>query len=345
VNRLLATTLAGVLLACAPAFTEAIPMSGAGFKSSVALLAPMLPLTVGQDQHSAFPGMTRESSGVIKLTWRQGSTHLSTDGKVMTAESYDNGLTWGNPQTIKVNLYRDPWIAHVGGINYTTWFGANATNPAMGAAVQRDGWEFSRRIDTLPQAAISGPIVRLPDGRLATAFYGKAAGESLWTAWMGWSSDNAWSWATNRIINEQAAGLSTAEPFLVVNGSTTHMLTRWGDTALGIRSSPDSGATWGPPRKILDNATGRPSVIATQSGTLVVVYRERPTKSAAMAYSIDNGTTWQPGGTVLPAPPGSPLGMTYAAMVETSPGVIRLVVGMEQAGGSSDLWGGSVTVP
>jgi hypothetical protein len=122
------------------------------------------------------------------------------------------------------------------------------------------------------------------------------------------------------------------------------MLVRWGDSGIGIRSSPDSGWTWQPARKILDNATGRPTVIST-AGTLVVVYREKTSGNAVMAYSVDNGTTWQPAGTVLAAPTGGQ--MTYAAMVPAiDPKSIRLVVGMEQAGGkTSQLWGGTVDLP
>ena len=122
------------------------------------------------------------------------------------------------------------------------------------------------------------------------------------------------------------------------------MLFRWGDGSLGIRSSPDSGVSWPEqPRKILDNATGRPTVIST-AGYLVMVYREASTGSAVMAYSVDNGGTWQVASTVLAAQAGGQ--MTYAAMVPTkdNPRVIRLVVGME-LGTKSQLWGGTVTLP
>lgn len=320
--------------------------SGTAAGAAVTLDAVMQPLTVGQDGHSAFPGMNVSPDGVMHLVWRYGSAHISPDGKLMTASSLDGGATWVNPQVMRANPdYRDPSISTIDGVEYLTWFGANATNPAMGAGVMR-AWNTSRRIDLLPYGAISAPLVKLPDGRIGAAFYGRQAGEALDTAFMGWSSDSGWTWTTNRIVNMIGSGVATAEPYLVVNGSTTHMLYRWGaNDGIGIRSSPDSGATWGPVRKVIDNATGRPTVIATASGTLVVVYRERPSKNAVMAYSVDNGATWLPGGTVLAAPAGSPIGMTYAAMVETSPGTVRIVVGMEQPDGSSDLWGGTVTVP
>jgi len=343
VRRLLCAVLAAAVAACtaaAPATVVAATAAGPRLET------PMQPMTVGQAAHSAFPSLARETGGKLLLTWRQASSHLATNGMVMTAESYDDGATWGNTQTVKVNLYRDPSTSSIGGINYMTWFGANSTNPAMGVAVQREWWEFSRRIDTLQQAAISGPVTQLPDGRMGVAFYGKQAGEAVWTAWMGWSSDGAWSWTTNRVVNFLGAGMSTAEPYLVVNGVWTHMLFRWGDNAIGIRSSPDSGVSWPEqPRKILDNATGRPTVIAS-GDTLLTVYREASTGNAVMATSVDNGGTWVPGGTVLAAPAGGM--MTYASMVPSlaDPKQVRVVVGMEQAGGAtSQLWNGTVVLP
>lgn len=335
--------LTGALLACTTVAVQAAAVAPQ-------LAAPgMQPLAVGQDEHSAFPGMTREPSGVLRLVFRQGPNHMA-GGRIVTAESWDDGQTWTNPQTIRANPdYRDPFIANIDGINYLTWFGAQPGNPAMGAGMMRAWNSESRRIDTLARAAISAPIVKLPDGRLATAFYGQKAGESttLWTAWMAWSSDNGWTWQTNRIINELAAGRSTAEPYLVVNGPWTHMLVRWGNDSIGIRSSSDSGVSWpAPARKILDNATGRPTVIPAAGGMLVMVYREASTGNAAMAYSVDNAQSWQPAGTVLAAPAGGQ--MTYAAMVRAAdePDEIRLVVGMEQAGGvTSQLYGGTVVLP
>lgn len=341
--RLAVGALTGVLLACTVVTSQAAAVAPQ-------LAAPMQPLAVGQENHSAFPGMARTAAGHLKLVWREGSTHVSPDGRIRIAESYDDGRTWTNAQTIRANPdYRDPSISVVDGAEYLTWFGAAPWSSAMGAGMMRMWNVESRRIDPAnhPAGAISAPIVKLPDGRLAAPFYGKKPGESRWTAWMAWSSDNGWSWSSNRIINEIGSGLDTAEPYLVVNGPWVHMLVRWGNDAIGIRSSSDSGVSWPTPaRKILDNATGRPTVIAAAGGMLVMVYREASTGHAAMAYSVDNAQSWQPAGTVLAAPAGGM--MTYAAMVRAAdePDEIRLVVGMEGANGvKSQLWGGTVVLP
>jgi hypothetical protein len=163
---------------------------------------------------------------------------------------------------------------------------------------------------------------------------------------MGWSNDNGWTWTTNRIVNYIGAGLATCEPYLVVNQGYTHMMFRWGagdkpTDGIGMISSPDSGRTWGPARKILDSATGRPTTIATSDGKLVMVYREKPSRNASVVVSHNNGMTWVPWGTLLMAPTDGGIGMTYATMVEMPTG-IYIVCGMEKADGTSQLWDGMI---
>lgn len=343
-RRLLAGMLAGALLAatCTPALSMAAAVPR--------LEGQMERLNVGTWGHSAFPGMTMLRDGSLRLVFREGSDHVSArDGRIILAESHDQGATWDNAQVIREGGidWRDPFISNPDGAERLTWFGATSINAAMGASTVKV-WGHDRRIDGLANAAISGPVVKLPDGRLAVAFYGRQAHEptDLYSTWWAWSSDGGWTWTSNRLANLNGAGIPTPEPYLVVDGSTVHVFFRWGTwDGIGMRTSLDGGVTWGPHRKILDNASGRPTTIATANGTLVMVYRELPSKSAVMAYSVDNGQTWQSGGVVLAAPAGSPLGMVYATMVEVQPGVVRVVLGMEQSDGSSDLWGGTVSVP
>jgi hypothetical protein len=319
------------------------------------LSAPMQPLTVGQDQHSAFPGLVGPlpGSGELQLVWREGTNHVDErDGDLLRAVSRDGGLTYGETTVLRSGAdFRDPSISFVNGALAMTMFTGTHTQPAQGAWAVRE-WGLYSRIDTLPYAAITAPLVTLPDGRLGAAFYGRKAGELIDTAWMGWSSDDGRTWVTNRIANSIGAGIAHNEPWLVVDGSQIHFFYRWGSAdGIGMRTSPDSGVTWGPPRKILNNASGRPTVLRTSAGTLLMVYRSLPSKDAVLAYSDDHGVTWQSGGTVLAAPAGSPLGMTYAAMAEIEEGgVVHLVVGMEQApvgGGdaTSRLYGGWLNTP
>jgi hypothetical protein len=344
VSRFLVAVLAGAGLAATAAVTQS---SVEAAVSAPYLDAPMHPLTVGTWGHSAFPGMTRLDNGDLQMVFREGATHTSLDGRIILAESHNDGLTWGNPQVIREGGdWRDPVLSNPDGALRLTWFRASASNPALGAELVKI-WGWDRRIDTLPTAALSGPVVKLPDGRLATAYYGKQAGETRWTSWWATSTDGGWTWTNNRLVNLLGANIDASEPYLVVNGTTVHALWRWGtEDGIGIRTSQDSGQTWDTQRKILDHASGRPTTIAT-AGYLVMICRQLPSKSAALAYSVDNGATWRDGGVVLAAPAGSPHGMTYATMVPSlnDPTKIRVVLGMEQPDGSSDLWGGTVVLP
>lgn len=301
------------------------------------------PLNVGQWGHSAFPGMARTFDGSLRLVFREGSDHAAArDGRIVIASSYDDGMSWVNPQTIRVNPdYRDPSISVINGIEYLTWFGATATNNALGAGVMRYMNVESRRIDpvTHTMGAISAPVVKLPNGQLGAAFYGRKPGEGVDTSFMAWSSDSGWTWTTNRIVNAIGAGIPYNEPYLVVDGATTHFFYRDGWDGIGLRSSWNSGVTgtWNSPRRILSDATGRPSAVRAADGTLVIVYRQASTGAARIAYSTDQAQTWQDGGVLLASKGG--LGMTYAAMVVDGSDLFG-VVSMEEGNGAvSRLYG------
>lgn len=305
---------------------------------------PQLIPTAGR--HSAFPGVAKAPDGSLVMVRRDGTDHADTrDGSIVLAVSWDQGLTWANHTTVLSGRdYRDPSISYIDGSRFLTYFTGSASNSAEGAYVIRDNSAPVRIDPGFPKAAISAPIVRLPDGRLGAAFYAQLAGESRWTAWMGWSADGGTSWTVNRIANSIGAGIDHVEPWLTVDGDRVHFTYRHGvQDALAIRTSTNSGASgWDQPRIIRYNASGRPTVLRMQSGTLVLVYRHLPTKSAQIAYSLDRGWTWYDSTQMMPSPSGSPNGMTYAAGVEVSRGVSWWGVSMEQPDGSADLFGTNI---
>jgi hypothetical protein len=297
-------------------------------------------------KHAAFPDLEPMAGGGLELVYREGSDHyLARDGQLLSTTLDATGQNPSPPTTLLGGAgvdYRDPSLTVIDGHRYLTWFTGSATNPAEGAMLTIDNGAPIRIDPGYPYAAIAAPAVKLPDGRLGAAYYGRKPGETKDTAFMAWSADQGQTWTSNRIL---APGGTTAtpEPWIVVDGQKTLFFARWGPDRLAVRVSMDSGTTWGQPYLISQNAgmTGRPTVHLTQSGVQVMVYREHGTKSARLAYSLDHGGTWTIGQTVLPAPAGSPLGMTYAAMADI-PGtvpLIRLIVGMEQTDGSSALYG------
>jgi len=336
-------TTTALLAAAALLGTVATATCSAAAASTVTITSQPVRLGIGA-QHSAFPSMML-NGGEVTLVWRQGSDHYTRrDGNIMLATSPDLGDTWSPAELIRTGGdHRDPSISQAKGRTWLTWF-AGAPNP-LGAFSQRDQFGATIRIDqTLPYAAMTAPIVQLPSGELGAVFYGRQAGEAYDTCWMAWSQDGK-TWSRNRISNHLSAKLSTNEPYPVVDGNLTHVFYRWGTSGIGMRTSTGSGHSgWGAERQILSNATGRPTVIVTAGGTLVMVYRKLPSKAAWIAYSADHGQTWQDGGQLAAPPAGSPNGMTYAAMVETSPGQVLVVYGMETSSTSSTLYSARLTV-
>lgn len=307
------------------------------------IVRDVAPLTVGQTQHAAFPGLARMPNGEVHLVWRQGSDHYaSRDGQIWRAVSRDGGRTYTDAMLLRTGGdHRDPSISVARGAGFLTWFAGTATNPGAGAYAMRE-WGPTVRIDTgLSRAAITAPIIELPNGELGAVFYGRKNGDTRDTSWMAWSGDDGRTWTQNRITNQIGAGRDTNEPYAVVDGTDVHVFYRWGsNSGIGMRTTSGSGHTgWAPERQILSNATGRPTVLRTSSGLLVMVYRDVASRSAELAWSGDHGQTWAQGLLLLDSPVGSPNGMTYAAMLEPEPGVIRGVVGMEKQDGSSSLYG------
>jgi hypothetical protein len=312
-------------------------------RPDVALTAPLRPLTLSPvGTHAAFPGLVMYPGRTLTLQWRQGSDHADhRDGTIDSATSLDAGLSYHDPETTLAGGtdYRDASPAAIGDELWTTYFTGSASNGAQGAYLIRGDRPAVRIDPQLPYAAISAPIVQLPGGTLGAVFYGHAAGEARDSAWFARSVDGGATWQSRRIADGPADGRDYQEPWLVVRDGVLHVLHRYGSwDSIGITSSTDSGATWSTPRKILSQATGRPTTLVLASGTMLTIYRHTGTRAAMMATSRDGGTTWRSGGILL-SPPG-PLGMTYAAAVEVLPGVAHVVVAGENTDGSSTLYRG-----
>lgn len=306
------------------------------------------PLNVGQNRHSAFPGLAKLPNGDLRLVWREGADHANTrDGMIMRATSRDGGATYQDALALRAGAdYRDPSVTVINGAEYLTWFTGTNAAPAQGAWAMRE-WGSAVRFDGgLPYAATAAPLVKLPNGQIGGAFYGRKAGENVDTAFMAWSADGGGTWSTNRIANSIGAGIAHSEPWLVVDGTLTHFFYRNGSSGLAARTSTNSGLPlpngagtgWdAAPRQVLSNATGRPSTVLAADGTLIMVYREASTGAARVAYSADHAQTFTVG-PVLKASLGG-IGMTYAAMYATGSDIYG-VLGMEDNGGStSKLYG------
>lgn len=312
----------------------------------VTIMQAPAPLNVGQSRHSAFPGLAKLPNGDLRLVWREGTDHANTrDGMIMRATSRDGGATYQDVLALRTGAdYRDPSVSVVNGAEYLTWFTGTNAAPAQGAWAMRE-WGSAVRFDGgLSYAATTAPLVRLPNGQIGGAFYGRKPGEGVDTAFMAWSADGGGMWTNNRIANSIGAGVAHNEPFVVVDGALTHFFYRYGGSGLAVRTSTNSGLPlasggtgWDSARQVLTNATGRPSTVLAADGTLIMVYREASTGAARIAYSTDHAQTFQVGPVLLASKGG--LGMTYAAMYADGVGIYG-VVGMEDSGGAaSKLYG------
>lgn len=343
-----------MLLACAAGATAAHgsqSLSGGprqpvavSIHPDVALTAPLQPMSLTPaGSHAAFPGMTLYPGRTLTVAWRQGSDHVeSRDGALITATSWDTGLTYHNPTTVLDDDAdeRDPSLTAVGDELWMTYFTGSSALAAEGAFVVR-GSRAPVRIDHLAYAAIAAPVVVLPDGSVGAVYYGHASGKVRDSVWFARSVDGGATWTSTEIAKGAADGRDYQEPWLVVRDGTLHVTHRYGGwDSIGITSSTDGGVNWTTPRKILAKATGRPTALVFASGLMMVVYRHTDSRAAVIATSRDGGLTWRSAGTLLTPPAGSPLGMTYEVATEVIPGVAHVVVGAENADGSSTLYRG-----
>jgi hypothetical protein len=298
------------------------------------------PLPVASS-HAAFPGACLLGDGTVLLVWRAATDHdTSRDGTIQGARSTDQGLSWSVPVTLVGDHrdLRDPAVGTDGETVRLTYFTGSATQPAQGCYTRAStdgGHSFGpeTRIDTLGYAAISAPLVRRGPVLLAV-YYGRAApGETRDSVWLAASTDGL-AWSRQRIADGHADGRDYQEPWLVADDAGLVVLFRWGNTdGIGLARSADA-TTWSAPARAFDGS-GRPSAALTTDGALVVVYRGLPDKAAWLRASQDRGLTWYPPRRVAPAPDGQ---MTYAAPVDTAPGLVLCPYATETGPAQSRLW-------
>lgn len=300
--------------------------------------------------YSAFPSICQFVDRSLRLVWRQGVAHTGLDGLIKTSTSTDNGRTWSASSTVlgtgATTDYRDPVITTFLGVTHLTYFKAISGLTAAGAFYRQSTdngatWGTERRIDpSQPYAAISGPVVRLPNGDLITSYYGKNAGNTFDSSWSAKSTDNGVSWTRTLMADGQTAGRDYQEPWIISTGGTTlYCFYRYANSlGVGLSISTDSGATWSSPVQLFGNATGRPSAAWLPTNTMVIAPRYLDNKQAFLrARKGGSGSTaWSaPMPVGLPVASG-PLGMVYAHPLPILGGTI-CALGVELSTSSSRI--------
>jgi hypothetical protein len=274
----------------------------------------------------------------LRLVWRQGTDHAAArDGKIHTVTSVNDGRTWSAASIAVTDTadLRDPCISTAGGTTWLTYFKGTSTLAAAGCFLRvstDDGvtWGSETRIDGQPYAAMSSPVVEV-GGNLLAAYYGKNTGNTFDSSWLATSADGGVTWTRQIVANGQTAGRDYQEPWLIANGASVWMFFRYGtQSAIGLCTSTDSGATWSAPTQLFDDTTGRPAAVWLSTGTMAVVAR-RISDRQPVVRSRTTGTAttaWLPARPTMIQPSSGPIGMLYAHPLEV-PGGIICPVGIE----------------
>lgn len=306
------------------------------------------PLVLATGQHQAFPGATRRTDGTLVAVWRSGSDHyLARDGVIRLSTSDDDGRTW-TPSTTIVGPtagvdYRDPSItaSRDGTTLWLTYFKGTTTLGAAGVFLRAssDGgatWGPEVRVDGLPYAAVTAPVVELPDGTLKLPYYGKATtGLAYDSVWIATSSDGGATWTNSILFNGVTAGRDYQEPVIAADpaaAGTLVLLCRWSTASAIGQSTSSDGTTWTSLTPAFAGS-GRPTPVFI-GDALIALYRDIPTR-ATTARICRQGASWA--GPVRLTWPGRGALSTYAAAVPAGDDQAVLLQSDEIVSGSTSV--------
>ena len=293
--------------------------------------------------HQAFPHGVMLPTGDVMVVWRRSSAHAGgTESTIRLSTSPDNGVTWTpsrQPFMEPGMDLRDPALAvtslglvlsyfkYPSFSTITSWVRLSTDNGVT--------WGPERRVALSSGMALSSPVVE-SGGRLIQVCY-DTNGSGFDSIRMAESVDAA-TWFNRRVLaSGPLEGRDLNEPVLVEgSGGVLHIFHRWGMAdSIGHMTSVDSGSTWSTPREALEGISGRPSTLRLASGRLVLVARRvGADKAALVTSSVDEGLTWETP-RILEVPEDL---MTYAALVEVTPGVVLCVFGSQASPSTSTLY-------
>ncbi|MSP13215.1 MAG: exo-alpha-sialidase [Chloroflexi bacterium] len=263
-------------------------------------------------------------NGDILVAFRDGSEHISADGKLVTVRSRDGGKTWGEYQVLRETPYTDEREINLTQLRNGTLlvsvyaddsydgedrYTLPLVNP--GYRGRPHGIYVGRSTDngqtwTFPETAmdpspfkrvdVSEKIIELPNGRLLMPVYGNPQVGSRDTVSSVYASDDQghhWRYLSTIAT---VPGHSPCEPAMV--------LTRTGRLIVMNRTqksgghiqcnSDDSGQTWSTPVHTNVPGLNHPCVMQElPSGDILCIYgtRQDPAGLYAVA-SHDNGASW-----------------------------------------------------
>lgn len=262
------------------------------------------------EAHAAFPSVARLTSGDLLCVFRQGSDHVSPDGKIFLSRSKDKGKTWVHEDTVVVATRdcRDPSIVQLkDGTVLLSFFQSEYDLEGeligvVGCFIVRSfdqGYTFTAPrmipMNGLDWSATSDEIVELENGVLALPVYGGMR-NGLSMAWIVFSRDGGETWSEPIKVADGTEGhIHFLKPALIqLPDSRLYCMMRT-DNADGFlyeSSSDDGGETWSAARQT--NIQGQaPDLFLTDEGTVICAYRDFWPRGVSTVSSYDWGQTWE----------------------------------------------------
>jgi BNR repeat-like domain len=280
-----------------------------------------------------FPSIARLADGTFLATWRVGSRKDSADGVLMLSGSRDEGRTWSAAQEMPLGRYADlAGEVHYGPLTVlgpghvlAALMWVDRSDPELplfhptteGLLPIRtlfcesgdDGrsWSDYREMDTAPYDSpmpITGPVLQLPDERLACQFEVNKHYEETqpWRHAAAWkiSSDGGGTWPecveiahdpTGRLMYWDARYAVRADGFCVA-AFWTYDRQAERDATIHLSISRDGGRQWSAPKDVgIVGQICQPLFV--DDGRLLLVYVDRfASRSIRAVLTDDLGETF-----------------------------------------------------
>ena len=316
---------------------------------------------ISDGYYNAFASLTVDALGALVACYREGTAHISNDGKVTIQISTDGGATWGSKVYVQSppagHDYRDPGICTTSTgrmmINYFDAPGGTANTGVYTTyldAPYTGSWS-TPALQTLytQEQATSGPILQHSGGVLVLPVYGQNTGDSDDQMGVVRSLDNGVTWSALINVTAASGGYSEATLIELPNHTIRAFLRKNSPNPgpLYTSDSTDAGLTWSAVTALSFNVyPGRPAaVLVPVSQTIVLFYRKWGSPYSFFRWSFDLGTTWSAETIYIGTP------YMYASGVPLTDDMVGFAVAIEVGSSQADVHfvslqvmaGGSVT--
>lgn len=262
---------------------------------------------------AGFPGLTRRSDGTLVAVYYESHKHDPSggvSGRIMQRRSGNRGWDWGLPSEVYAHATKDT--------RGTTIFTTSAGTLLCAGFTDDGGTDIDVFVVRSTDGGVSwsSPItpahgftlwsgaeasfVQLSNGHLLMTCYGRLTAGTFSITKTVLSTDDGATWGSPVTIADGPGSSKQWNEASIVKISGTYptetllaIIRNDTDNRLDKASSTDSGATWGAVSSALTGLGGRPVLIKTAAGNLILLCRHRTAPlHGVVRWSADNGTTW-----------------------------------------------------